>query len=97
MYKPNGALIDVSLDEAVYDSFIFNEEKIVVLKNEQFDEFLDSANLGSQNGNFFLLGKLFSKDDTDYIFPLSREKYDLALKYYLSLRNAYLEVAKDGE
>ncbi len=93
MYTPNGSLIEISYDEAVSDCFVFEEEKFVVLKNEQFDDFFDETQ--TQKENLILFGKIFSKDDTDYIFDLPKEQYDEVLKYYLSLKNAFLEVSKD--
>ena len=58
------ALIDVQWDEVVYDSFIFNGDKIVVLKTEQFDEFIEDPELLKRNldNKPFMLGKIFSKE-----------------------------------
>ena len=35
-YTLDGTSIDVGWDEVVYDCFVFETKKIVVLKNEQF-------------------------------------------------------------
>lgn len=96
-YNADGSLIDVQWDEVVYDCFVYNSEKIVVLKNEQFDEFINKQNEQTNNQKQFMLGKVYSEGQDDYIFPLSSENYDKALEYYLSLKKAYLGVADDGE
>lgn len=93
-YEPNGAIIDIEWDEAVYDCFVFNNKKIVVLKNEQFDEFLEDKKLEYNEKNI-MLGEVFSKNDVDYIFSLTEEEYESALKYYLTLKNAFLGVVDD--
>lgn len=97
-FEVNGSVIDIEWNEAIYDSFIFRGKKIVVLKNEQFDEFINAptsdeiANLQKH----FMLGKVFSYEDSDYIFALKQEEYDEALAYYLKLKKAFLEVSSDG-
>ena len=98
-YKVDGSAITAEWHEIVYDYFVYNGEKIVVLKNEQFDEFikpLPKSNAGEFK-KAFMLGKILTKDDTDFIFNLRQEEYDEVLKYYLSLKKAFLRTAEGGE
>ena len=97
-FEVNGSVIDIEWNEAIYDSFIFNGSKIVVLKNEQFDEFIDAPTDDeiSHLQKHFMLGRVFSQEDSDYIFALNQEEYDDTLAYYLELKKAFLEVSTDG-
>lgn len=97
-FEVSGSVIDIEWSEAVYDSFIFRNKKIVILKNEQFDEFI-SAPTDDEISNLqkhFMLGRVFSQEDSDYIFALNQEEYDDTLAYYLELKKAFLEVSTDG-
>ena len=97
-YKVDGSAITAEWSEIVYDYFAYNEELYVVLKNEQFDEFINpSPELNS--GEFkkaFMLGKIYTKDNVDFIFNLKQEEYNEVLKYYLSLKKAFLSTAEGG-
>ena len=42
-----------------------------------------------------MLGELYSKDDSDFIFPLNQKNYDEALEYYISLKKCFLEVVNE--
>ena len=98
-YKVDGSAITAEWHEIVYDYFVYNEKKIVVLKNEQFDEFIKPLPK-LDAGEFkkaFMLGQIFTKDDVDFIFALKPEEYEEALKYYLSLKRAFLRTAEGGE
>ena len=37
-------IVSVTPDEVIYDYFVLNGKKIVVLRNEQFEEFLEPTN-----------------------------------------------------
>lgn len=94
-YKIDGSVIAVEWEEAVYDCFVFNGKKIVVLKNEEFDEFI-STPTDSEIQNMqkhFMLGKIFTEDGTDRIVALSKEDYAKALDYYILLKKAFLGVS----
>lgn len=90
-------VVNVTPDDVIYDYFVFNGKKIVVLKNEQFEEFFEQTNPSDakEHKKRIMLGELYSKDDSDYIFPLEQKEYDEALEYYISLKSCLLEVVDD--
>lgn len=98
-FEVTGSVIEIDWNEAVYDSFVYNDDKIVVLKNEQFDEFIDAPTEDeiAHLQKHFMLGKIHSSEESDYIFALSGKEYDEALAYYLRLKKAFLEVSTDGK
>lgn len=94
-YKVDGSVISVEWEEAVYDCFVFNGKKIVVLKNEEFDEFIPSPTsteiLNMQK--HFMLGTILTKEGVDHIVALSKTDYEKALNYYILLKKAFLGVS----
>ena len=94
-YKIDGSVINIEWEEAIYDCFVFNGRKIVVLKNEEFDEFI-SFPTDSEIKNMqkhFMLGVILTKDGSDHIVALSKEEYAKALDYYILLKRAFLGVS----
>ncbi|MBP3581486.1 MAG: hypothetical protein J6J33_01890 [Clostridia bacterium] len=96
-YQVDGSVIEVEWNEAIYDCFVFNNKKIVVLRNEQFDEFMPAptADEIEKLEKHFMLGQIYTSENVDYIFSLNDVEYDEALEYYIKLKKAYLGVA-DG-
>lgn len=90
-------IVNVTPDEVIYDYFVLNGKKIVVLRNEQFEEFLEPTNPNDakEHKKRIMLGELYSKDDSDFIFPLNQKNYDEALEYYISLKKCFLEVVNE--
>lgn len=91
-------IADVTNAGIIYDSFVFRGRKIVVLKNEAFDEIDTLQEEGELNEHEkkIMLAELFSCGDSDHIFPLlDQEEYAETLKHYIALKKCFLEVTED--
>ncbi len=73
--------LDLTIEGAIYDKFAYGEDEIVVLNNRNSeDEFK----------NLLLLGKVVNTSIGNFIYPVSKDKYDEIAEYYLNLKEAFL-------
>lgn len=85
----------INYEDAVYDSFVYNHQKIVVLKEDLFGtnyEYVDEdVPENSKRTKRLFLGVLVRDDSCDLILPLDVQEYDETAEYYIELKRSFLK------
>ena len=83
--------INLTIDGAIYDTFAYEDNQIVVFNNRQSND--------AKLSNLLMLGKVIHIPNGSVIMPVNEDEYDDIANYYLSLKSAFLgqEVELDEE
>ncbi len=77
---------EINLQDYIYDSFVLNKHKFLVLKNEKFN-----INSFNEDGKKLFLAELLQIENYNIIAPLTEDEYENAVDYYLELKRSFLK------